>query len=190
MYLLLALLIVPILEIAVFIQVGGAIGLWPTIALVLLTAFAGTALLRAQGFAVMRRARESLARNELPVREVFDGLCLIVAGVLLLTPGFVTDTLGLLLFLPPLRERLRGFLVHRLSRGDRLRVFVDGAEVQPRARRGGPGSPPGGPGVIDGEFSEVDDRSPPPSPEPPEDLPPPDSRWRPPGAPKPPGSDR
>ena len=107
MVILLAFIIVPVLEIAVFIQVGGLIGVLPTIALVLLTAVAGTMLLRVQGLAVIRRARDSLERNELPVAEVFDGLCLAVAGVLLLTPGFVTDTLGILLFIPATRTFLR-----------------------------------------------------------------------------------
>lgn len=174
MYLLLALLIVPILEIAVFIQVGGAIGAWPTIALVLLTAFAGVALVRAQGFATMRRARDSLARNEPPVREVFDGLCLVAAGMLLLIPGFVTDVLGLLLLVPMLRERLRAFLTRRIAGGGGTRVFVNGVEV----RGHGHGERPG---VIDGEFTEVRE-------DPDPTLP--DSRWRPPGAPKHPGSDR
>lgn len=186
MYLLLALLIVPILEIAVFIQVGGAIGVWPTIALVLLTAVAGIALVRAQGFATMRRARDSLARNEPPVREVFDGLCLVAAGMLLMVPGFVTDVLGLLLLIPMLRERLRVFLARRIAGGDGMRVFVDGVEV----RRHGHG---GRPGVIDGEFSEVREDPDPPAPSrplPPDDPPPSDSRWRPPGAPRQPGSDR
>jgi UPF0716 protein FxsA len=174
MYLLLALLIVPIVEIAVFIQVGGAIGVWPTIALVLLTAFAGIALVRAQGFATMHRARDSLARNEPPVREVFDGLCLVVAGLLLLVPGFVTDVLGLLLLVPMLRERLRVLLGRRIAGGSGMRVFMDGVEI----RRHGRGERPG---VIDGEFTEVREDP---------DPPPPDSRWRPPGTPKHPGSDR
>ena len=70
---------VPVVEIALFIEVGGWIGLWPTIAIVIATAFAGTTLLRLQGLAVLRRVQESAARNELPVAEVFDGLCLLVA---------------------------------------------------------------------------------------------------------------
>ena len=184
MYILLAFIILPIIEIAVFIQVGGLIGLWPTLALILLTAFAGAALLRIQGFAVARRAQESLARNELPVAEVFDGFCLVAAGVLLLTPGFVTDTLGALLFIPAFRRFLRHRLVALLSRRGDMRVFVDGMEVDPRdpfSRR--PNRPP--PGVIEGEFTDVtpgpEDRADLPPPDgPPPDTPPPDSRWRPP----------
>ena len=102
--LLAAFIAVPVIEIALFIEVGGWIGLWPTIAIVVVTAFAGTTLLRIQGLAVLQRAQESAARNELPMQEVFDGLCLLVAGVLLLTPGFFTDALGFTLFVPVLRK--------------------------------------------------------------------------------------
>ena len=102
--LLLALFIgVPILEIAILIEVGGWIGLWPTIGLIVLTAVVGTALLRQQGLAALARAQDNLDRGVLPVKEVFDGLCLMAGGALLLTPGFVTDAVGFALLLPPLR---------------------------------------------------------------------------------------
>lgn len=151
---------VPVIEIALFIQVGGWIGLWPTIAIVIATAFAGTGLLRLQGLAVLQRVRESAARNELPVAEVFDGLCLLVAGVLLLTPGFFTDALGFLLFVPPFR-RIAGAAIWAwiLRHG---RVTVSGGRFG-----GGPGEGPesgpqngsqnGGGPVIDGDYEEIDE---------------------------------
>lgn len=105
-YILSALLIIPVLEIAAFIVIGGWIGLWPTLALILLTALIGTALLRHQGLATLQQAHASLRRGEVPVAEAAHGLFLAIAGVLLLTPGFVTDSAGLLLFVPPLRARL------------------------------------------------------------------------------------
>ena len=105
--LLLVMVGVPIVEIAVFIEVGGRLGLWPTLATVILTAMAGTALLRQQGLATLQRVHESLEANRFPMAEVFDGLCLLVAGALLLTPGFVTDAAGLLLFVPAVRGALR-----------------------------------------------------------------------------------
>ena len=98
---------VPIVEIGLFIQVGGLIGLWPTIAVIFVTAAIGAGLLRAQGLAVMYRAQGAMARGEMPLTQVFDGLCLLLAGAMLLTPGFVTDGVGFLLFLPPLRILLR-----------------------------------------------------------------------------------
>ena len=105
--LLLVFVITPIVEIAVFIQIGGEIGLWPTLAIVVFTAMVGTALLRAQGLATFAGAQESLARGEFPVSHLFDGACLLVAGALLLTPGFVTDGIGLALFFPPVRDLLK-----------------------------------------------------------------------------------
>ena len=154
---------VPVIEIALFIEVGGLIGLWPTIAIVILTAFAGTTLLRLQGLAVLRRVQESAARNELPVAEVFDGLCLLVAGVLLLTPGFFTDALGFLLFLPLFRRTAGRLIWTWLVRSGRITVSGGGFGGGPGSPGGpggrpGPGSaggPAGGP-VIDGEYQEVD----------------------------------
>ncbi|MEL0111000.1 MAG: FxsA family protein, partial [Rickettsiales bacterium] len=81
---------VPIAEIAVFIEAGEQFGLWPTLGLVILTAVIGTALLRHQGLQTIQRVQLSLERGEMPVGEVFTGLCLLVAGALLLTPGFLT----------------------------------------------------------------------------------------------------
>ena len=94
---------VPIIEIALFIQVGSMIGLWPTLATVVLTAVIGTWLLRRQGFAVLNQARDNAAQNKLPVEPVIHGVFLLIAGLLMLTPGFFTDVIGFLLLIPPLR---------------------------------------------------------------------------------------
>lgn len=96
-------LIVPILEIAVFILVGQQIGLGWTLLLILLTAIAGTFLLRQQGFGVLNRIRDDVNAGRMPAAAMADGVLILVAGILLVTPGFVTDALGLLLFLPPFR---------------------------------------------------------------------------------------
>ena len=122
LYLLLALICVPILEIAVFIQAGAVIGLWPTIGLVVLTAVAGTWLLRQQGLATLARAQRSMEHNQLPVNELFDGLCLLIGGILLLTPGFVTDSVGLLLLVPGVRALLRAWVGHVLARSGHVHV--------------------------------------------------------------------
>jgi UPF0716 protein FxsA len=105
------LLVVPLTEIAVFILVGGAIGVLPTIGLVLLTATAGTVLLRIQGFGVIRRIRQTLDAGRLPGHELAHGAMILAAGLLLLTPGFVTDTIGLLLFVPAMREAVAAFII-------------------------------------------------------------------------------
>ncbi len=97
---------VPIGEIAVLIKVGKVIGFWETIGAVILTALIGTHLLRRQGLAVLKKAQASMDENRFPVDEVFDGLCLLFAGALLLTPGFITDAIGLALFVAPFRAVL------------------------------------------------------------------------------------
>ncbi|WP_299399651.1 FxsA family protein [Pelagibius sp.] len=153
----------PLLEIAVFIEVGSALGVWPTIAATVATAIAGSLLLRAQGLATLLRARVQMDQGQLPAREMFEGICLVLAGALLLVPGFVTDALGLLLFVPPFRELLRRFIGQRLAARNgqgRTRIFVDGQEVNPNSweRDGSARSDDDRrTTVIDGDFEEVDD---------------------------------
>ncbi|MCV6068867.1 FxsA family protein, partial [Escherichia coli] len=93
--LLLAFIFVPIIEIGLFIQVGGFLGLWPTIALVLITAFVGASLVRSQGIQTLMSVQGRLEQGEIPAQQIFEGVMLAVAGVLLLTPGFMTDALGM-----------------------------------------------------------------------------------------------
>ncbi len=143
---------VPIVEIAVFIRVGDSIGLWPTLGTVVLTAIVGTVLLRHQGWNTLARVRDSLEKGLFPMAELFDGLCLLVAGALLLTPGFVTDSVGLLLFVPGFRSVLRRFLGQYLLRSGKIETWpVDSRDGSPE--EGGPG----GGRVIEGEFHEVPD---------------------------------
>jgi UPF0716 protein FxsA len=115
MWLLLVFVAVPILEIALFIQVGGFIGLWPTLAIVVLTAIVGTTLMRIQGLNALGRLRTRLAAGEDPVGPIADGALILVAGVLLLTPGFFTDTIGLLLLVPAVRAALIRAIAARVS---------------------------------------------------------------------------
>lgn len=149
-FILIALIAIPLVEIAVFVEVGGRIGAWNTVLLVVATAIGGIWLLRRQGLRTLRRAQESFDSHVLPVAELFDALCLLGAGGLLLIPGFVTDAVALLLLVPPLRRLLRHWLWLALARSPRTRVWVNGEEV---AR---PDRPRGGPGMIEGEFREVE----------------------------------
>jgi UPF0716 protein FxsA len=155
--LLVAFIVVPLAEIAVLIQVGGWIGLMPTLALIILTAVIGTVMLRRQGFAVLTRAQRQLEQGVMPVAEVFEGLCLMVAGALLLTPGFITDACGALLLLP----RVRALLYRRV--GHYLERHVVRAPDAPPGRPA-PGQPPP---VLDGDYEEVEE----------DDLPPPRGGW-------------
>jgi UPF0716 protein FxsA len=167
---------IPIVEIALFIQAGKLIGLWPTLAAVIATAVIGTAMLRHQGFTVLRQAQASVVAGQAPVAQVFDGACLLVGGALLLTPGFLTDAIGFALLVPAVRRAIRTMAMRRL-------VAVGGVRVYPPPG-GSPGSAPGPsphdrmhpPGtIIDAEFETLDDGHPVP-PDAPKDATPPNPR--------------
>jgi len=144
-----AFLLVPLAEIWVLIEVGGVIGALPTVALVVLTAVVGAGLIRAQGMATLARARAAADRGEVPAMELLDGVCLLVAGAFLLTPGFVTDTLGFLLLVPALRRSLFVALVER----GMVQAAGRGAHG-PRGR--GPAGGPAGGRIIEGEYRRED----------------------------------
>ena len=107
MLIFLLLLLVPVLEIYVFVQVGGEIGAGTTVWLVLLTAIIGIYLVKRQGAALLVAMQQKTAENKLPSAELFEGVCLAGAGAFLITPGFVTDTVGFLLLWPAFRAFLR-----------------------------------------------------------------------------------
>lgn len=112
--LLLLFIVVPIVEIGLFIQVGGFLGLWPTIGLVLITAFAGASLVRSQGLQTLMSVQNRMQQGELPAQQIFEGVMLAVAGVLLLTPGFMTDALGMLVLLPAPRAVIAKYLMSKM----------------------------------------------------------------------------
>ena len=148
--------VVPIVEIFVIIQVGGAIGVLPTIALLIADSVLGSMLMRSQGRVVWRRFNAALAEARIPHREVLDGALVIFGGALLLTPGFVTDILGIVLLLPPTRALVRGVVARRLL----PRIVVsgfggvgDGRRPDSARRRPGPDG-----GDVEGSATEIDPR--------------------------------
>ncbi|MBF9057904.1 FxsA family protein [Rhodobacterales bacterium HKCCSP123] len=148
MWLFLAFLLVPLIEIALFIQVGGLIGLWPTLLIVVLTAIAGTALVRSQGAQALARLRDSFDTLRDPTEPLAHGAMILFSGALLLTPGFFTDAVGFALLVPGvrsfvLREVKKRVQVHSMSMGGR----PPGAPPRPRDE------------VIDGSYTveEVDE---------------------------------
>jgi UPF0716 protein FxsA len=154
-------IVVPIAELYVLIQIGQAIGVLPTIALLILDSFLGAALMRQQGRAAWLRFNRALAEGRLPGREVIDGVLVIFGGALLLTPGFLSDILGVILLLPPTRAVVRAMLVRRF--GARLVENATGGAQMRFGRMfgaggaGGSRSPRGafGDDVVDGTASEV-----------------------------------
>ena len=142
------LLIIPILEIAVFIIVGSRIGVLATLAGIVLTAAIGSVLLRVQGFSILSRIQREVDQGRIPGRELGDGVMILVAGVLLLTPGFVTDAIGFALFVPAIRTLLWRALA--------ARIVVTMASGDGRKWEGGFQEE----GVVDldpGEFKETGD---------------------------------
>ena len=137
--LLLLFVAVPLVEIWLLLEVGGVIGAMPTIGLVVLTAVAGAALVRAQGFSTIMQVRRSMEAGEVPAVAIIEGIFLLVAGALLLTPGFLTDAIGFGCLVPPLRRAL-------------ILRFIETRVV--RAHH--PGSAPGRGHVIEGEFKRED----------------------------------
>ena len=112
-YLFVLFLTIPLIEIYFLIQVGEVIGAWPTVLLVVITAVLGVWLLRWQGLSTLTRVQTSLQHGELPAQAMLEGMLLLVAGALLLTPGFVTDAIGFMILVPPLRHRMAGWLLQR-----------------------------------------------------------------------------
>jgi UPF0716 protein FxsA len=160
-FLLLLFIVVPIVELYVILQVGQTIGVVPTIALLIADSIVGSVLMRAQGRAAWRRFNAALAERRVPHREVLDGVLVIFGGALLLTPGFVTDLLGMLLLLPPTRAVIRGLLGRRVL----PRMVDSGFGGLGRAPGGGAGRPdpragrtgPARGADVEGTATEVDD---------------------------------
>ncbi len=129
------LLVVPIVEIATFIAIGGQIGIALTLLMILVTAVIGSILLRIQGLSLIQEIQSKVASGEVPGRALGDGAMIMVAGILLLTPGFVTDGIGFLLFVPAIRTVIWSFLASRIKVG---RPGMDPFAQQQQERRADP----------------------------------------------------
>ena len=139
---------VPILEIALFIKVGGLIGVLPTLGLCILSAVAGIALMRRQGLQAVERLRMSVESGGDPRGSIAHGALILVAGMLLVVPGFFTDALGLLLLIPPVRRLVIAW------GGSRVTVQAAGM-VRPRRAAAA-----AGPQTIDADYEVVEDAGP------------------------------
>jgi UPF0716 protein FxsA len=124
-------IVVPLVELYVIIQVGQEIGALPTVAVLVADSLVGSVLLRSQGRGAWRRFNDAMAAGRVPAREVLDGALVIFGGALLLTPGFLTDILGVVLLIPPTRALVRGFLARRLAQ----RMVTSATRPRRRARQ-------------------------------------------------------
>ncbi len=139
-------LIVPFIEIYVLLQVGGLIGAFPTIFLVVFTAMLGAWLLRRQGFATWQRFQNSLQQGTIPAYEIIEGPILLVGGALLLTPGFFTDILGFACLIQPLRRKIAQYVIENyLMKGQMGSAFERRSSYRSE-------------GVIEGEYRKEENQ--------------------------------
>jgi UPF0716 protein FxsA len=137
--LLLLFLVAPLVELAVIVQVAGAVGVLNTIGLLIAVSLVGAWLAKREGLITLRRIQLALGRGEIPSREVADGALILMAGALMIAPGFISDVVALLLLFPPTRAVIRPVVVRSLAKRGRARVTVMGTR----------GPPPRGPGADD-----------------------------------------
>jgi UPF0716 protein FxsA len=141
---------VPLIEIYLFITLGGLIGALPTVLLVIVTALIGVSLLRAQGFSTMAKFQKEVSTGQLPASTMLEGVALILGGALLLTPGFLTDTIGFLCLIPFTRQTIIAWALKNMK--------VTSGGVYGADSYGGP-SQTHDPNVIEGEFRKSDEDS-------------------------------
>ncbi len=135
--LLLAFIIIPLVDLVILVHVGGYLGFGATIAIVVVTGFAGAALAKRQGLRTLNRINAELTAGKMPTSELADGVLILLAGAVLITPGFLTDAFGLLLLVPAFRKLLKG----ALGRYFRSRIVVTDLHGH-REPEAGPGSMP------------------------------------------------
>lgn len=135
-------IIVPLLELAIFAAVSEHIGVGSALLFALLTAIIGGALVKHQGLQTILKMRKTMDNGQIPLNEIFDGFCLVAAGALLITPGFLTDTIGFLLLLPPVRQILRNTIKNHTNWAVSAENFHT-QNVQD-------------PNIIEGEYEKVD----------------------------------
>lgn len=147
MWLFIAFLSVPLIEIALFLQIGGLIGFWPTMATVVLTAILGTWLVRSQGLMALSNVKRSFSELNDPTEPLAHGAMILFSGALLLTPGFFTDGVGFALLVPPVRSALYRFIRSRVH----VQTFESNFDQGPHTRHRPTQST-----VIEGDFEEID----------------------------------
>ena len=145
-------IIVPIIEIYLFMRIGEMIGIGATLGMIVLTAFIGITMLKWQGLSTLQRAQENLQENKIPATELVEGIILLLCGALLLTPGFFTDTVGFLMLVPPIRQGVAKVLVEKgkiqMFNGSSFSGFTHGGFDSNNNGQDGD--------IIDGEFTKED----------------------------------
>jgi len=150
-------LVIPIVEIYILLEVGGIIGAFPTIILVVLTAVIGAGLLRQQGVSTLARFQQNMGQGKIPAQEMIEGVLLAVGGAFLMTPGFVTDTMGFLCLLPFSRKFIAQNIMKRSA--GKMKAGV-GAQMGGFTYQSYSEREPNDPNVVEGEFTEIEENPP------------------------------
>lgn len=153
--LLLLFILVPISELAIFIALGDKIGLAPTLGIIVLTAILGAYLTKSQGIKALNKYQQALTQGKLPHDEVMDGLMILIAGAVLLTPGFLTDAIGFSLLIPPFRRVIKAIIKDRLR--ERANVVSQNVNAATRPFTQEAPARSDSPKVINVEVEVVDD---------------------------------
>jgi len=150
---------VSLLEIYVLVKIGGFLGAWPTVALVVVTALVGSALVRSQGLQLLQQLQQRMAQGEMPGQQLVEGGMLIITGVLLVTPGFVTDICGLLLLQPAIRANIAKFIMANVKLNSTASMsggFYQSSSDSPFGTKSA--NKKVDEDVIEGEFERKDDK--------------------------------
>lgn len=147
----------PLIELALLIKTGQVIGFWATMGMVMGTGLLGAYILMRQSWTTVRRMQEAVAKGQPPVAPVVDGAFLVIAGALLITPGLISDTVALLLLIPPVRRAVARWLVRLAVRRAQVQVRVFEAGV--RGSRDPQQASKGGGPIIEGEFERMDEKA-------------------------------
>ena len=116
---------IPLIEVMLFITIGKYIGLWNTILIIIITGIIGAILVKSQGVATLKKGLEEIQSNKIPIQSMVQGIAIIIAGAFLLTPGFLTDTLGAILLIPPFRSKIAGFVIEYLKKRSTFRTTFE-----------------------------------------------------------------
>ena len=123
---------IPLVEVMLFITIGKHIGLWNTIFIIILTGVIGAVLVKSQGITILNKALEEIKSNKIPILSIFEGIAILIAGAFLLTPGFLTDTLGCILLIPKTRNLIISYITTHLKKSTvgEERNAIEDAEKQ------------------------------------------------------------
>ena len=140
-------IVVPLIEVMLFITIGKYIGLWNTIIIIIITGIIGAVLVKSQGITILNKALEEIKSNKIPIFSIFEGIAILIAGAFLLTPGFLTDTLGCILLIPKTRNLIISYIATHLKKRtvykEKSTYYPDEADKKNK--------------IFEGDYEEIED---------------------------------